>query len=136
VIVAASAASAASAAAAGGKRPRPLVFTAVLLAIAGTSVAGVATDVPLWLLALTLAAVGIGIANTGSLGLLVEAVPVQRIVTAIVVWPQIGIIGYLLGPLAGGCPHQRVLALSRSASGCPTQMSAWQTLGRRSSGSR
>jgi MFS family permease len=61
-----------------------------------------ATDVPLWLLALALAAVGIGIANTGSLGLLVDAVPVQRIVTAMVVWSQIGIVGYLLGPLAGG----------------------------------
>jgi MFS family permease len=91
-----------SAAAAGGKRPRPLVFAAVLLAVAGTSLAGIATDVPLWLLALALAAVGIGIANTGSLGLLVEAVPVQRIVTAMVVWSQIGIVGYLLGPLAGG----------------------------------
>jgi MFS family permease len=91
-----------SAAAAGGRWPRPLVFAAVLLAVAGTSLAGIATDVPLWLLALALAAVGIGIANTGSLGLLVEAVPVQRIVTAMVVWSQIGIIGYLLGPLAGG----------------------------------
>jgi MFS family permease len=91
-----------SAAAAAGMRPRPLVFAAVLLAVAGTSLAGIAADVPLWLLALALAAVGIGIANTGSLGLLVEAVPVQRIVTAMVVWSQIGILGYLLGPLAGG----------------------------------
>jgi MFS family permease len=91
-----------SAAAAGGMRPRPLVFGAVLLAVAGTSLAGMATDVPLWLLALALAAAGIGIANTGSLGLLVEAVPVQRIVTAMVVWSQVGIVGYLLGPLAGG----------------------------------
>jgi MFS family permease len=91
-----------SAAAAGGRRPRPLVFAAVLLAVAGTSLAGMATSVPLWLPALALAAIGIGIANTGSLGLLVEAVPVDRIVTAMVVWSQIGIIGYLLGPLAGG----------------------------------
>ena len=53
-------------------------------------------------LALLLAAVGIGLGNTGSLGLLVEAVPVERIVTAMVVWSQIGIVGYLLGPLAGG----------------------------------
>jgi MFS family permease len=93
-----------SAAAAGGMRPRPLVFAAVLLAVAGTSLAGMAADVPLWLLALALAlaAVGIGLANTGSLGLLVDAVPVQRIVTGMVVWSQIGIVGYLLGPLAGG----------------------------------
>ena len=53
-------------------------------------------------IALLLAGVGIGLGNTGSLGLLVEAVPVERIVTAMVVWSQVGIIGYLLGPLAGG----------------------------------
>jgi MFS family permease len=93
---------AASATAAGGARPRPLVFAAVLLAVVGISLAGVATDIPLWLLAVALAATGIGLANTGSLGLLVEAVPVERIVSAMVVWSQVGIAGYLLGPLAGG----------------------------------
>jgi MFS family permease len=91
-----------SAGASGGMRPQPLLFAAVVLAVAGIALAGVAANVPLWLVALLLAAVGIGLANTGSLGLLVEAVPVERIVTAIVVWSQIGIIGYLLGPLAGG----------------------------------
>jgi MFS family permease len=91
-----------SASATGGMRPRPLVFGAVLLAVAGISFAGLATEVPLWLVALLLAAVGIGLGNTGSLGMLVEAVPVERIVTAMVVWSQVGIIGYLLGPLAGG----------------------------------
>lgn len=93
---------AATAAAAGGRRPQPLVLAAMVLAVAGITLAGIATDVPVWLLALVLAAVGIGLANTGSLGLLVEAVPVERIVTAMVVWSQIGIVGYLLGPLAGG----------------------------------
>jgi MFS family permease len=91
-----------SATAAGGRRPRPLVFAAVFLTVAGISLAGIATGVPLWLLSILLAAVGIGLANTGSLGLLVEAVPVERMVTAMVIWSQIGIIGYLLGPLAGG----------------------------------
>jgi MFS family permease len=91
-----------SAIAGGGRSPRPLVFAAVFLTVAGITVAGMATGVPLWLLSILLAAVGIGIANTGSLGLLVDAVPVERIVTAMVVWSQIGIIGYLLGPLAGG----------------------------------
>jgi MFS family permease len=99
---------AACAAAAGGMRPRPLVFAAVPLAVAGTSLGGLAADVPIWLLALALAAVGIGLANSGSLGLLVEAVPVQRIVTAMVVWSQIGIVGYLLGPLAGGIVADRL----------------------------
>jgi MFS family permease len=86
----------------GGKRPQPLVLGAVALAVAGITLAGVALTIPLWLLALLLAAVGIGLGNTGSLGLLVEAVPVERIVTAMVLWSQIGIIGYMLGPLAGG----------------------------------
>ena len=31
-----------------------------------------------------------------------EAVSVKRIVTAMVVWSQVGIAGYLVGPLAGG----------------------------------
>ena len=70
--------------------------------MAGITLAGAVASVPLWLLALALAATGIGLGNTGSLGLLVESVPVDRIVTALVVWSQIGIIGYLLGPLAGG----------------------------------
>jgi MFS family permease len=93
---------AASATAAGGRRPHPLVFAAVFLTVAGVSLAGIVTNVPLWLLAVVLAGIGIGLANTGSLGLLVEAVPVERIVTAMVIWSQIGIVGYLLGPLAGG----------------------------------
>jgi MFS family permease len=93
---------AASATASGGRRPRPLVFTAVFLSVAGIALAGMVANVPLWLLAVLLAAIGIGLANTGSLGLLVEAVPVERIVTAMVVWSQVGIVGYLLGPLAGG----------------------------------
>jgi MFS family permease len=91
-----------SAGASGGMRPQPLVFAAVLFAVAGITLAGVAANVPLWLVAILLAAVGIGLGNTGSLGLLVEAVPVERIVTAMIVWSQVGIIGYLLGPLAGG----------------------------------
>jgi MFS family permease len=91
-----------SATASGGRAPRPLVIAAVVLSVAGIALAGMVADVPLCVLAVVLAATGIGLANTGSLGLLVEAVPVERIVTAMVVWSQIGIIGYLLGPLAGG----------------------------------
>jgi MFS family permease len=93
---------AASAGATGGMRPEPLVFAAIILAVVGITAAGIAVSIPLWVVALALAALGIGLANTGSLGLLVQAVPVERIVTAMVVWSQVGIIGYLLGPLAGG----------------------------------
>ena len=91
-----------SAAAAGGRRPRALVVVGVVLSVAGIAFAGIVSSVPLWLLALPVAAIGVGISNTGSLGLLVEAVPVERIVTALVVWSQLGIVGYLLGPLGGG----------------------------------
>lgn len=93
---------AASAAAAPKLRPRPLVFGAVLLAVAGISLAGAAAGVTVWMVALVLAGVGIGIGNTGSLGILVELVPVERIVAAMVVWSQVGIAGYLVGPLLGG----------------------------------
>jgi MFS family permease len=91
-----------SATAAGSQRPRSMVFGSVLLAVAGISVAGAVAQVPLWCLALGLAAAAVGIGSTGALGLLVEAVDMERIVTAMVVWSQIGIVGYLLGPLAGG----------------------------------
>jgi MFS family permease len=91
-----------SATASGGRSPRALVIAAVVLSVTGIGLAGAGTAVPLWVPALLLAAVGIGLGNTGSLGLLVEAVPVERIVTAMVVWSQIGIVGYLLGPLMGG----------------------------------
>ena len=41
-----------------------------------------------------------------STGILLEAVPTERIVTAMVVWSEIGIVGYLVGPLAGGLVTQ------------------------------
>ena len=92
----------ASAAAAGVLRPRPTLLVSTVLVVAGLGVAGATADVPIWLLALVLAGAGIGFANTGSLGILIQTVDAERIVTAMVVWSQLGIVGYLLGPLAGG----------------------------------
>jgi MFS family permease len=100
--VAASVVVAVSAAAAGKLRPRPLIVAAVVLGTAGIALAGAAAEVPLWLTAVLIAAVGIGLGNTGSIGVLVEAVRPERIVTAMVIWSQLGIVGYLLGPLVGG----------------------------------
>ena len=54
----------------------------------------------------------------GSLGLLVKAVPIDRIVTAMVVWSQIGIVGYLLGPLAGGIAAEGAATSTFGSSGC------------------
>jgi hypothetical protein len=39
---------------------------------------------------------------------LIETVKTERIVTAMVVWSQLGIIGYLIGPLAGGLMADKV----------------------------
>ena len=45
---------------------------------------------------------GLGLGQTGALGILLDAVTTDRVVTAMVVWSQIGMVGYLVGPLAGG----------------------------------
>jgi MFS family permease len=99
---------AASAMLTGNRRPRPLVVASVVLATAGMALSGAAAQVPLWMLALVVTAIGIGIGNTGSIGVLVQTVPVERIVTAMVIWSQIGIAGYLLGPLLGGITAERL----------------------------
>src|SRR5205085_208392 len=92
----------ASAAAAAALRPRPLLVVSLLLVTAGIALAGAGDGVGLWLPALGLAALGIGLGETASTGILLEEVGTQRIVLAMVVWSQLGLLGYLVGPLAGG----------------------------------
>jgi hypothetical protein len=50
------------------------------------------------MLVLVLIGLGAGAAQTGATGLLLAAVPTARIVTAMVVWSQLGILGYLAAP--------------------------------------
>ncbi len=83
-------------------RPRSALSAAIGLTIVGIAVAGATREVPAWIAALAVTGSGIGLANTGSIGVLLEGVPTERIVTAMVVWSQIGIFGYFIGPLAGG----------------------------------
>jgi len=94
----------ASAAAVAGARfgPRRLLLAAIAPVVGGLAAVGASTAVPVWLVALAAAGAGIGLANAGSLGVLVTSVPPARIVTAMVVWSQLGIVGYLLAPVAGG----------------------------------
>jgi MFS family permease len=94
----------ASASAVAGARlaPRPLLLASIAPVVAGVGAIGASRDVPLWVLALLVTATGIGLANTGSLGVLVSSIKPDRIVTAMVVWSQIGIAGYAVGPLVGG----------------------------------
>jgi MFS family permease len=89
-------------------RPRYALAAALGLIIVGIAVAGAASEVPVWIAALAVTGGGIGLANTGSIGVLLEGVPTERIVTAMVVWSQLGIVGYLIGPLAGGFVAQAV----------------------------
>jgi MFS family permease len=93
---------AAAAAIAGRFRPRSVVGVAIVAIVAGIAVSA-AADAPLvWILSLAVAGVGVGAGNTGSIGILLDAVPAGRIMTAMIVWSQLGILGYLIGPLSGG----------------------------------
>ena len=64
--------------------------------------------IPLWILALLLTGLGVGLGNTGSIGILLEAVRPERVVTAMIVWSQIGITGYLVGPVAADAVADRL----------------------------
>lgn len=87
---------------AGRLDPRRALATAPLLVVAGIGVAGM-SEIPLvWFVSLAVAGIGVGFGETGSVGILLAAVPSERSVTAMVVWSQVGIAGYLAGPLAGG----------------------------------
>ncbi|WP_328361665.1 MFS transporter [Streptomyces sp. NBC_00445] len=83
-------------------QPRRVLLASTVLVVAGFAAAGASSAVPVWIAALAIAGAGIGLANTGATGVLLDAVPAQRIVTAMVLWSQIGILGYLLAPLLGG----------------------------------
>jgi MFS family permease len=89
-------------AAAGHQPPgRMLVAGAAAITI-GLTLAGATTTLAPWAAGLFLVGLGAGAAQTGATGLLLAAVPTTRIVTAMVVWSQLGILGYLAGPAAGG----------------------------------
>ena len=90
------------AAAAGRLRPWPVVLAAMASIVGGLSIVGATDSISLWIGLLALAGLGIGLGNTGAIGILLEAVPADRIMTAMVVWSQLGIAGYLAGPLVGG----------------------------------
>jgi MFS family permease len=80
---------------------RSLVI-AVVLVVSGVAFAGAWGSPLAWFGALAVAGVGVGFGETGSVGILLRTVPPERSVTAMVVWSQIGIVGYLAGPLVGG----------------------------------
>lgn len=99
---------AASSALAGSMVPTWALAAAGVLVVAGIGLAGAATSVALFVLGLGLAGAGagIGLGQTGATGVLLAAVAPERIVTAMVLWSQLGIVGYLAGPLLGGTVAQ------------------------------
>jgi MFS family permease len=97
---------AASAVTAGRTAPRRALAAGAVLVTAGVAVAGVAGSLPLFVAGLALAGVGVGMGETGATGVLLETVAPERIVTAMVLWSQLGIVGYLAGPVAGGVVAQ------------------------------
>jgi MFS family permease len=91
-----------SAAAAGRGKPRPMLAAAAVVLTLGIALAGLTETVPWWIAAMALASVGLGIGETGALGILLETVGPARIVLAMVVWSQVWAVGYLAGPAAAG----------------------------------
>jgi len=93
---------AASAAIAARFAPQADVLVAAGLITLGLSLAGATDAIALWIAALALTGTGIGLGDTGSIGMLLESIRPERIVTAMIIWSQIGIVGYLLGPVGAG----------------------------------
>jgi MFS family permease len=81
---------------------RPTLYVATVLIVAGLALAGAGEQVWVWIAALVLAATGFGLAETSSIGILLETVGTERIVLAMAVWSQVFALGYLIGPAVGG----------------------------------
>src|SRR6266508_2730511 len=91
-----------SAVLAGRLPPRRASLVACPLVVAGLGAAGATGTLRWWAVALAFTGVGIGLLETGSLGVLLEAVGVERIVLAMVIWSQLWALGYLVGPVTSG----------------------------------
>jgi MFS family permease len=87
---------------AGRVAPRTALAWCVATLVVGVGLAGLTESVPWWIVACAVAGVGIGLGESGALGVLLEAIGTERIVTAMVVWSQLWALGYLLGPAAAG----------------------------------
>jgi len=93
---------AAGSAVAGHQPPARMLIVGAIAITVGLTLAGATSTLAPWAAGLLFIGLGAGAAQTGATGLLLAAVPTARIVTAMVVWSQLGILGYLAGPAAGG----------------------------------
>jgi hypothetical protein len=92
----------ASAAASGTGPPRPMLIAATVVITGGIALAGLTETVPWWIAAIALTSVGLGIGETGAIGVLLETVGSERLVLAMIVWSQVWALGYLAGPAVAG----------------------------------
>ena len=91
-----------SSAAAGHTRPLVALGVGAVGVVGGIALAGATGTVAFWAAALLLVGLGAGAAETGATGVLLDNVPRERIVSAMVGWSQVGILGYFLAPTLGG----------------------------------
>lgn len=82
--------------------PRPTLGAGTVVLTLAIGVVGMTTSVALWIVAVALAGVGLGMSEAGALGILLETVRAERMVLAMVVWSQVWGVGYLAGPAAAG----------------------------------
>ena len=118
-----------SSTAAGHARPRAALAVGGCGAVAGVALAGATGTVPAWAVALALIGLGAGAAETGATGVLLHAVPAERIVTAMVVWSQLAMIGYLRLLRSAG---RSSIVWATPGSGCFRRRPAPQSSSRRS----
>jgi MFS family permease len=93
---------AAAAVVAGHLRAVVALVVGVAALFAGLALAGATVSVAWWVTGLALIGLSAGSVQTGSTGILLEQVPTDRIVGAMTVWSQLGILGYFLAPAMGG----------------------------------
>lgn len=92
----------ASAVAAGRGPPRPMLLAAAVVITGGIALAGLTETVPWWVAAIALTSLGLGMGETGALGILLETVGSEQLVLAMIVWSQVWALGYLAGPAVAG----------------------------------
>jgi MFS family permease len=89
-------------AAAGRTRPEVALLCGGVGIVGGVTLAGATGTLGAWAVALAMVGLGAGAAETGATGVLLDVVPSERIVSAMVVWSQVGMLGYLIAPTLGG----------------------------------
>jgi hypothetical protein len=87
---------------AGHQPPTRMLIAGAVAVTVGLALAGATASSTAWVVALALIGLGAGAAQTGATGQLLAAVPIARIVTAMVVWSQLGILGYVAASALGG----------------------------------